>query len=129
KRVTMVDDRFGIGAGHGEETRERASAKREQRPTKSTQQKRLWRVAIVGAGYIAETHAAVLRQLENSEIIAVVDIDAQRGHVFAATRNIPNVARSVDELIDRQVVDVAHVLVPPQSHMPVASRLLAARIH
>lgn len=84
-------------------------------------------MALVGAGNIAETHASVLSGFPNTEVVLVLDPDRDRAERFARRWAIPNAASSLDELSDTQpVAEVAHVLVPPQFHMPVASRLLRA---
>ena len=87
------------------------------------------RVALVGAGNIAETHAAVLRRMADIDIAAIVDTDIERARRFARGRGIERVFGSVAALIDAQAVDVAHVLVPPPLHRPVAEALLRAGIH
>lgn len=86
------------------------------------------RIGLIGTGNIADVHEAALRTLAETEITAVVDVDIERAKRFAANRGIGRVFASVDELITAQIVDAAHVLVPPARHRPVAERLLAAGI-
>ena len=89
-----------------------------------------WKVAIVGAGNIAETHASVLSALPDVEITAIVDLDLKRATAFAERWKAPDVSATTEALIGAhpKTVDVAHFLVPPQLHMPVAKQLLTAGI-
>jgi predicted dehydrogenase/nucleoside-diphosphate-sugar epimerase len=86
------------------------------------------RIGLVGAGNIADVHAAALRALAGVEITAVVDVDIERAKRFAASRGIGRVFASVEALIAAHIVDAAHVLVPPAHHRTVAEKLLAAGI-
>ncbi len=86
------------------------------------------RVGLVGTGNIADVHAAALRTIAGIEIAAVVDVVGERAKRFAGNRGIAQSFASVDELITAGIVDVAHVLVPPALHRPVAETLLCAGI-
>jgi predicted dehydrogenase/nucleoside-diphosphate-sugar epimerase len=87
------------------------------------------RVALVGAGNIAEAHAAVLRRMADIDIAAIVDTDIERARRLARACGTQRVFVSVEALIDAGIVDAAHVLVPPPLHRPVAETLLHAGIH
>ena len=41
------------------------------------------RAAIIGAGWIAEEHAAILRRLDGVELAAVCDVDLDRARTLA----------------------------------------------
>ncbi len=86
------------------------------------------RVACVGTGNIAEAHATVLRGIPGIELAAAVDPNARAAASFAKRWVIARTFDSVDALIAERGADVAHVLVPPQLHKPVAEKLLAAGI-
>lgn len=80
------------------------------------------RVALVGAGAIAEMHAAILRKLAGVDLVAVVDTQLERAQRFAARHGVPQAFSELGELGELGV-DVAHVLVPPDQHARVV-RLL-----
>src|SRR5215831_10700375 len=88
-----------------------------------------WRVGLVGAGYIAEIHAAVLAETPNAVVTTVVDLQSERAARLAQRWRIPRVLRHVEALAERREIDVAHILLPPQLHSGAASQLLAAGIH
>ena len=84
------------------------------------------RVAIIGAGFISNTHAEALRQLKHVQIDAVVDPVTSAARAFAGRWGIPRAFSTVDELISAGEFDCAHVLVPPPFHSGVGVRLLEA---
>lgn len=87
------------------------------------------RVALVGAGYIADTHMAALAATEGVEVVAVCDVDATKAQRFATKHKIAQSAGSIRELVERVKPDAAHVLVPPPLHESVTSEILSAGVH
>jgi predicted dehydrogenase len=88
-----------------------------------------WRVGLVGAGYIAETHAAVLAETPDVLVTTVVDLQSERAAGLAQRWQVPRVLSHVEALADSRDIDVAHILLPPQLHASAASQLLSAGIH
>lgn len=81
------------------------------------------RVALVGAGYVAQFHRDILAETPGVNLVAVCDADAERARAAARQWGIPNAVGSVEELGDL-AIDVAHVLVPPDLHVKVTRALL-----
>jgi predicted dehydrogenase/nucleoside-diphosphate-sugar epimerase len=81
------------------------------------------RVAVVGAGYVARFHLEILRRLPGVEVVAVMDVDRARAERIARQFGVTDTATSVEEL-PALGIDVAHVLTPPDLHVPVTRRLL-----
>ena len=85
------------------------------------------RVGIVGLGRMGVAHAAVLSMLPDVEIVGVVD--SQR----AAARRLRGmgfrmpVLASLDALFARAAVDAVWVCTPPDTHLEIARRCLAAK--
>src|SRR5436305_7623320 len=94
--------------------------------TAATRQGNL-RVALVGAGYVAQFHRDVLAETPGVNLVAVCDADADRARAAARQWGIPNAVGAVEELRDL-AIDVAHVLVPPDLHVKVTRALLEMRI-
>lgn len=87
------------------------------------------RVALIGAGNIAETHAPILQELEKDvELVAIVDEDLGKAEAFAAKWGINRAAANVQALLADRDIDAAHVLVPPPAHQAVGEPLLRAGI-
>ncbi len=85
------------------------------------------RVAVVGAGFIADYHLAALRRVPDVEVVGLYDRDVQRsGRVAAQWAIAP--AATLDELLQRKP-DVVHILTPPPFHAPVAAACLTAGAH
>lgn len=86
------------------------------------------RVAIVGAGAIAElAHLPALRALEpRVRIVSVVDEDPARLADFAARHGIPAARDSVARMLELDRPDLVHLCTPPAAHAPDAVSCLAA---
>lgn len=85
-------------------------------------------VAFIGAGNIAETHAAAVTGIPGLRLVAIVDSNAARAASFARKWGVDNVYGSVEALIGAGGFEAAHVLVPPPLHREVAQPLLDAGI-
>jgi predicted dehydrogenase len=83
------------------------------------------RAAVVGVGYLGRFHAEKYKRHPTAELVAVVDVDAERARAAATALGVPALA-DVRELFGR--VDCASVAVPTQYHYAVASELLAGGI-
>ncbi|HEV7516168.1 MAG TPA: NAD-dependent epimerase/dehydratase family protein [Thermoanaerobaculia bacterium] len=81
------------------------------------------RVALVGAGYVARFHLEILASLPGVEVVAGVDVDRTRAQGVARRFGAVATTTAIEELPGLGV-DVAHVLTPPDLHVPVTRRLL-----
>jgi len=84
------------------------------------------RVAIIGAGWIAAEHAAILRRLDGVELTAVCDIDEQRARELAGSGAVYT---DWHELLDRETPDAVFVCTPPKLHRDAAVEALARGVH
>lgn len=84
------------------------------------------RICLVGAGYIARVHADALRRMPGHSVTTVVDPNLAAAQRLAASVGAKSVFGTLDEALAAESFDRAHVLVPPDLHEEVASRLLAA---
>jgi len=84
------------------------------------------RVALVGAGFIADFHAQILARTPGVELVAICDADLERARSLAR-RRAPNARalQRIEELAPAGV-ELAHVLAPPPQHAPLARALLEA---
>ena len=80
------------------------------------------RVAVVGAGVIADYHLAILRAMPEIELVAVVDPQLERARALAARYGLPRAFAELGELAELGI-EVAHVLTPPDTHARIV-RLL-----
>ncbi|MDZ7809455.1 MAG: Gfo/Idh/MocA family oxidoreductase [Arhodomonas sp.] len=84
------------------------------------------RAAVVGVGYLGRFHARKYAELPDVELVAVVDVDADRAAALAA--ELDTEALSDHRLLPGRV-DVASVVTPTDAHHEVAADLLNAGIH
>ena len=85
-------------------------------------------VGFLGAGYIADWHAAALRTVPEVGLAAVCDRDEVRARAFATRYNIARVYQSLDSLLSDGHVDAIHVLVPPELHAQAAGQIIDAGV-
>lgn len=89
-----------------------------------------YRTALIGAGFISAAHIEAMRSaVRDAEIVAIVDRDAGLAEAQAKKWGIAQSFADIEALIAANVADVAHVLVPPDLHAPVARRLIEAGMH
>lgn len=88
------------------------------------------RIGLIGAGFIAEIHAAALRGLaDRARIAALAARHPARARAFAERHGIPAVADSVDDLLARPDVDAVDLCVPNHLHAELAIAAARARKH
>jgi predicted dehydrogenase/nucleoside-diphosphate-sugar epimerase len=87
------------------------------------------RVALVGAGYIADWHAQGLRSVEGVELVAVCDRALARAEALAAKFGVAQVYGSLEEMLAAERLDAVHVLLPPDLHFEAALAALKAGVN
>jgi predicted dehydrogenase len=91
---------------------------------------RKYRIAIVGTGGIATSHARAVNSLpDRAELVAGVDVDLDRAKAFADEWGIPAVYPSLTALLEVGDVDLVHLCTPPSTHVPLAAECLAADVN
>jgi myo-inositol 2-dehydrogenase / D-chiro-inositol 1-dehydrogenase len=83
------------------------------------------RAAIVGAGWIAEEHVAIVRRLDDVELAGVCDVDLERARRLAGDTAVYT---DWHELLDRESLDCLFVCTPPLLHREVTVEALARGI-
>jgi predicted dehydrogenase len=84
------------------------------------------RTAVIGAGYLGRFHAQKYAAMDDVELVAVVDLDADRAAAVAAETWCRPCTDLASILPD---IDAASVVVPNLHHFDVARPLLDAGIH
>jgi myo-inositol 2-dehydrogenase/D-chiro-inositol 1-dehydrogenase len=84
------------------------------------------RVGVIGAGWIAEEHVAILRRLDGVELVAVCDVDEARARELGG-----DAAAYTDwrELLDGESPDAVFVCTPPMLHREMTVEALGRGIH
>lgn len=84
------------------------------------------RVGVVGVGHLGRLHASLYRQVEQSELVGVFDIDMERAERVAREADC-RAFPSLNALLEQ--VEAVNVVTPTTQHFEVASRALAAGKH
>jgi UDP-N-acetyl-2-amino-2-deoxyglucuronate dehydrogenase len=85
-------------------------------------------LGIVGAGVIAETHAAAVAIIPGTALVAVTDLEPDRAKAFAQAHDCAAEA-DLDALLAREDIDVVSVCVPSGRHAEVGIKVAAAGKH
>jgi len=87
------------------------------------------RVAIVGCGKIADSHASEIQRIRDCEIIAVCDREPLMARQLAERFHVAKYFVDVKELLADCHPDVVHITTPPQSHCEIAKLCLQSGSH
>jgi predicted dehydrogenase/nucleoside-diphosphate-sugar epimerase len=86
------------------------------------------RVALLGAGYIADWHARCLASVKGVELVAVCDQARERAETLAANFGVAKAYGSLEEMLEAEKLDAVHILLPPDAHYAAASVVIAAGV-
>jgi UDP-N-acetylglucosamine 3-dehydrogenase len=88
------------------------------------------RVAIVGAGGIAETaHIPAYLSNEYSEVTAIVDSNDKQLKKITRKFKVKKTFSSVDDLLDSEEIDAMSICTPPNTHANIALKGLQHGVH
>jgi predicted dehydrogenase len=87
------------------------------------------KVAIIGCGKIADSHAAQIRRIAGCEIVAVCDREELMARQFCQRFGVRRHFTEVDELLDVAKPQVVHVTTPPGSHFQLGRQCLLRGVH
>jgi predicted dehydrogenase len=87
------------------------------------------RVAIVGCGKIADSHASQIRRIRGSEIVGVCDREPLMASQLCERFQVRQYFCDLTELLSRTRPDVVHITTPPQSHFDIAKLCLESGCH
>lgn len=82
------------------------------------------KVGIVGCGDIAHIHLQAIQKL-NVQVIAICDTDKSRATFI---KDVP-FYESIEELLEKEDLDVVHLCVPHDLHVPLAIKCIEANVH
>jgi len=87
------------------------------------------KVAIVGCGKIADSHAEQLQRIAGCEIVGVCDREPLMAKQMYERFPVRRWFTDLDELLREAQPDVVHVTTSPESHFPIAVACLQAGCH
>ncbi|MEE9354438.1 MAG: Gfo/Idh/MocA family oxidoreductase [Methylococcaceae bacterium] len=87
------------------------------------------KVAIIGCGFVSESHITCLKKLPDIEIVGVADTNVVAANHIAEKFNIPNVFLDTTSLLSETTPEVVHLLTPPQTHTEIALEVMQSGCH
>ncbi len=87
------------------------------------------RVAIIGCGKIADSHASQIGRIKGCEIVGVCDREPLMAQQLAKRFPVRQAFGSLTELLDQAEPDVVHITTPPQGHFDLAKACLDRGCH
>ncbi len=84
------------------------------------------RVALAGAGYIADWHAKCLASVSGVELVAVCDPALSRAEALCAKFGVARAYGSLDAMLGAEKLDAVHILAPPDRHFEAARAVIEA---
>jgi predicted dehydrogenase len=86
-------------------------------------------LAVVGCGFVSNSHLKAWKKLDNAEIVAVSDLNEASAKNTARLWNIPHYFSSLSQIIENVHVDLVDICTPPQSHASLAVQAMEAGSH
>jgi predicted dehydrogenase len=87
------------------------------------------RVAIVGCGKIADSHADQIRRIPGCEIVGVCDREPLMAKQLYERFPIKKYFSDLGQLLAEARPDVVHITTPPESHFGIAKLCLESGCH
>lgn len=87
------------------------------------------RVAIVGCGKIADSHASQIGRIEGCEIVGACDKEPLMARQLCDRYPIKQHFGDLTQLLEESRPDVVHITTPPQTHFEIARRCLEWGCH
>lgn len=86
-------------------------------------------VGIVGCGGVSEVHAKSILETKKCTIVSACDLSKERAEDFARRYGVPRVYTDFPEMLQKEKLDVIHILTPPQSHAALAVEAMNSGKH
>lgn len=89
------------------------------------------RVGIVGCGNIGNVHASILKNMQQIQIKAFVDINLERALKYAQMYGTKDTRcyKSLSEMLRKEKIDVLHICTPHYLHVPMAKEAFQQKVH
>jgi predicted dehydrogenase len=83
-----------------------------------------YNLAIVGCGFIAQTHLRVLKKLNSVKIVAVCDTDENKAIATSKKWKIDHYYSDFNKMLSNEDISILSILTPPSSHAFLAVEAL-----
>ncbi|PKO21942.1 MAG: oxidoreductase [Chloroflexi bacterium HGW-Chloroflexi-1] len=90
---------------------------------------KIYGIGLIGAGNIARTHAAAIAEIPNARVVGVYDSSEAAGRACAEELGGVAWTGDLDELLDRDAVDIVNICTPSGTHAELAVAAAQAGKH
>lgn len=87
------------------------------------------KVALVGCGKMADSHAEEIAKLPSARLVAVCDAEPLMAEQLAVRFQVPEWFDDIDRMLATAKPDVLHIVTPPQSHLSITRKAVEAGCH
>ena len=87
------------------------------------------KIAIVGCGKIADSHATQIQRIKGCEIVGACDSEELMAKQLCDRFNIKRYFSNLSQLLQEVKPDVVHITTPPQSHVQIGMQCLESGCH
>ncbi|NPV84038.1 MAG: Gfo/Idh/MocA family oxidoreductase [Candidatus Aminicenantes bacterium] len=87
------------------------------------------KIGIVGCGKIAEAHAAIIKNIDNINLVGTCDREILMAKQLAERYGAKAFYDNLNEMLEKEKPDVVHVTTPPLSHFEIAAKCLNSGCH
>src|SRR6185436_12459735 len=87
------------------------------------------KVAIVGCGKIADSHASQIGRIRGTELVAACDREELMAKQLYERFPIKAYFNNLSAMLEQAKPDVVHITTPPQSHFAIAKQCLESGCH
>ena len=90
---------------------------------------KIFRAGIVGTGMMGVLQAEALRRIPVVQIAAVTSRNLETAKSFCRERFIPHAYDNLEEMLEKEQLDVLHVCTPNNSHFEISKKALLSGVH
>jgi UDP-N-acetylglucosamine 3-dehydrogenase len=88
----------------------------------------IYKAGVIGVGAMGRHHARVYSELDETELVAVADVDPARVEAMARRYRVRTYA-DYREMLARERLDLVSIAVPTQFHLATALDVIEAGVH
>src|SRR5690606_14003948 len=89
----------------------------------------IMKIAIIGTGGMANNHAKQFSTIDGVQVVAGLDLDAERAKKFCETHNIPHACTDIEQLFAEVDFDAVTVVTADSHHYAPTLKAIAAGKH
>jgi predicted dehydrogenase len=87
------------------------------------------KVGLVGCGFISDRHLQAWAKMKDAEVVSVCDIRQENAVRKAKKYNIRKVYNNLEEMFDKEDMDLVDITTPKESHMDIVTKAANHSLH